>query len=255
MTAQQALFVLVGLGAAVFGFLKWQADRTEEEPTAEPTAEATADGIPREAGMAIQTVRDVNGPPAEPEEGFTPLLGQWDGRFNKGGWNHYGPGYFTLDPATGVLASHGGMGLFWYAVEPFGDFTLRLQFQTSIPESNSGVFVRVPEVPVSDDYIYHSFEVQINATAAEGIHRTGGVYDAFAPSADLARPPGEWNDLEISFVGDRITVVLNETQVVDWNAEPAGKVADFAPRGYIGLQNHDSDNSTWFRNIRVKRLD
>jgi hypothetical protein len=81
------------------------------------------------------------------------------------------------------------------------------------------------------------------------------VYDAVAPSEDLAKPPGEWNDMEISFVGDRITVVLNGTQVVDWIAEPAGKVADFAPHGYIGLQNHDQDNSTWFRNIRVKKLD
>jgi len=110
-------------------------------------------------------------------------------------------------------------------------------------------------MPVSDDYIYHSFEIQIHATAEDPIHRTGGVYDAMAPSQHLAKPPGEWNDMEISFVGDRITVVLNGTQVVDWSAEPAGKVADFAPRGYIGLQNHDSDNSTWFRSIRVKRLD
>jgi hypothetical protein len=251
VTAQKALFVLFGLGAAVFGFLKWQADRSAVEPTAGKTAEA----IPQETGMLITAPRDVDGPPPELEEGFTPLLGRWDGRFNKGGWNHYGPGYFTLDPETGVLASHGGMGLFWYAVEPFGDFTLRLQFQTSIPGSNSGVFIRVPEVPVSDDYIYHSFEVQINATAPEGIHRTAGIYDAVAPSEDLAKPPGEWNDMEISFVGDRITVILNGTQVVDWNAEPAGKVADFAPRGYIGLQNHDRDNSTWFRNIRVKKLD
>ncbi len=154
-----------------------------------------------------------------------------------------------------MLASHGGMGLFWYAAEPFGDFTLRLQFQTSKPESNSGVFIRVPDVPASDEYIYHSFEIQIHATAAEGIHRTGGVYDAVAPSEDLAKAPGEWNDMEISFVGDRIAVVVNGMQVVDWTAEPAGKVADFAPRGYIGLQNHDWDSSVWFRNIRVKRLD
>jgi hypothetical protein len=38
-------------------------------------------------------------------------------------------------------------------------------------------------------------------------------------------------------------------------AEPVGKVADFAPRGYFGLQNHDWETSVWFRNIRVKKLD
>lgn len=206
--------------------------------------------------MAIDRPRDVDGPPPAPEAGFEPLLPHTaDGRFTKHGWNHYGPGHFTLDPETGVLATHGGMGLFWYAAEAFGDFTLRLQFQTSKPSSNSGVFVRVPEVPSSDDYIYHAFEVQIHATAEEGIHRTGAVYDAVAPSEDAARAPGEWNDMEISFVGDRITVALNGAPVVDWGAAPAGKVEDFAPRGYIGLQNHDADSSVWFRNIRVMRLD
>ena len=253
MSSMRMFAVLAGLAAAGLGLYSFMARRADAPPDVAETAVVV---VEQEASMAIQAVRDVDGPPPAVEDGFEPLLGQWgDGSFHKGGWNHYGPGYFTLDRETGVLATHGGMGLFWYAAEQFGDFTLRLQFQTSVPESNSGVFLRVPEVPVSDDYIYHSFEIQIHATSEEPIHRTGGVYDAMAPAEDLARAPGEWNDMEISFFGDRITVLLNGTQVVDWSAEPAGKVADFAPRGYIGLQNHDSDNSTWFRNIRVKRLD
>jgi len=39
-------------------------------------------------------------------------------------------------------------------------------------------------VPTGDDYIYHSFEIQIYE-AGEGIHRTGAVYDAQAPSRML----------------------------------------------------------------------
>jgi len=252
MSGIRPILVLAGLAAAGLGLYTYMSQQGEAQPEAVENV-ATAE---QEAGMAIQTVRDVDGPPFVVEDDFTPLLGQWgDGSYHKGGWNHYGPGYFTLDHRTGVLAAHGGMGLFWYAAEPFGDFALRLQFQTSVPESNSGVFLRVPEVPISDDYIYHSFEIQIHATSEEPIHRTGGVYDAMAPSEDLAKAPGEWNDMEISFVGDRITVAVNGTQVVDWSAEPAGKVADFAPRGYIGLQNHDWETSVWFRNIRVKNLD
>jgi hypothetical protein len=61
--------------------------------------------------------------------------------------------------------------------------------------------------------------------------------------------------MEISFVGDRITVSLNGAQVTDWVAEPRGKIRDFASRGYIGLQNHDWETSVSFRNIRVKKLD
>jgi hypothetical protein len=187
------------------------------------------------------------------EQGFEPLLVRHGERYSKAGWNHYGPGHFTLDRETGVLESHGGMGLLWYAVRDFADFELALEFKTSDLISNSGVFVRVPGVPTSDDYIYHSFEVQIH-DAGDDVHRTGAVYDAEAPTRAASRPTGEWNDLRIRFVGDQIGVWLNGEQLIDWKAEPRGKVEDFADRGYIGLQNHDEDTSVSFRNIRVRDL-
>jgi hypothetical protein len=187
------------------------------------------------------------------QDGFEQILTQQDGRYSKHGWNHYGPGYFDLDPETGVLTSHGGMGLLWYAVKPYSDFVLELEYKCSDERTNSGIFLRVPGVPSSDDYIYHSFEVQID-DRGEGIHHTGGVYDAEAPSAVAAKPPGEWNRYRITFQGNHITVILNDTQVLDWDAEPRGKVADFAPRGYIGLQNHDDESAVSFRNISVKEL-
>lgn len=186
-------------------------------------------------------------------EGFVPLLKRGGGGFHKGGWNHYGPGHFELDPETGVLESHGGMGLLWFAERTFSDFVLELEFKTSKHESNSGVFLRVPEVPSSDEYIYHSFEVQID-DASEGVHRTGSIYDAEAASGGPGKGPGEWNQLRIAFVGDHISVDLNGERVVDWDAEPRGKVRDVAPSGYIGLQNHDRDSSVWFRNLRIKDL-
>jgi hypothetical protein len=189
------------------------------------------------------------------DEGFERILRQRDnGRFNKAGWNHYGPGYFELDTETGVLASHGGMGLMWYAAQDYGDFILDLEFMTEVADANSGVFVRVPGVPSSDEYIYHSWEIQID-DASEGIHQTGAVYDAEAPTRLASKGPGEWNRMRITFVGNHITVEVNGEKVVDWEAEPRGKVADFAERGYIGLQNHDRDTRTFFRNIFVKSLD
>ena len=189
------------------------------------------------------------------EEGFEELLGRHaTGGYHKGGWNHYGPGHFELDANTGVLASHGGMGLFWYSVREYSDFELRLEFKTSKVESNSGVFVRVPGVPSSDDYIYHSFELQIYDATTDGVHQTGAVYDAEPSAHNPSRPTGEWNDYRIRFVGDQITVWLNGEEVVDWMAEPRGKVEDFAAKGYIGLQNHDHDSSVYFRNLRVKDL-
>jgi hypothetical protein len=185
--------------------------------------------------------------------GYERILREHNGVYSKHGWNHYGPGYFELDKRTGVLKSHGGMGLLWYSAKQYGDFVLELDFKCSDVSANSGVFVRVPGVPTSDDYIYHSFEIQI-WDIAEGIHHTGAVYDAEAPSEAASVPPGEWNHFKITFVGDHIEVELNGVKVIDWDAEPRGKVMDFADRGYIGLQNHGEESTVYFRNILVKEL-
>ncbi len=186
-------------------------------------------------------------------EGFEQLLSRRNGYYEKHGWNHYGPGHFELDRRTGILKSQGGMGLLWYSRKKYKDFILDLEFKCSQKNTNSGIFLRIPEVPTSDDYIYHSFEIQIY-DAGEGIHRTGAVYDAQAPNREASRPTGEWNHFRIAFIGDRLTVELNGQMVVDWKAEPRGKVRDFAREGYIGLQNHDSLSPVYFRNIYIKEI-
>lgn len=186
-------------------------------------------------------------------EGLEQILATKDGKYVTDGWKHQGPGDFELDPATGVLTSHGGMGLFWYSKREFSDFVLELDFKCTDAETNSGVFVRVPGEPTSDDYIHHSFEIQIN-DAGEGIHGTGAVYDAQAPTELASKPPGEWNHFKITFVGKHIEVELNGKKIMDWDAEPRGKIEDFAPSGYIGLQNHDDRSPVYFRNIFAKAL-
>jgi hypothetical protein len=200
-------------------------------------------------GLPIMSQAQEQGPP----EGYEQLLKSWEGRYHKGGWNHYGPGYFELDPDTGILTSHGGMGLFWYSVKDFSDFVLELEFRCADVNTNSGVFLRVPGVPTSDDYIYHSFEIQID-DASEGIHHTGAAYDAEAPTHSASNPPGEWNHYRITFQGNHLTVELNGEKVLDWDAEPRGKVTDFALTGYIGLQNHDDRSPVYFRNIILREL-
>ena len=227
--------IVFGLGAAAaIGVGAVRSLAAGSEPSAVPPVEKT---------MSVSS------------DGFEDLIQRnGEGVFHKGGWNHYGPGYFVLDRKTGVLESHGGMGLMWYSAREFSDFALELDFKTSKLESNSGVFVRVPGVPSSNDYILHSFEIQIYDATEEGVHRTGAVYDAEPATRLASRPTGEWNHMRVTFVGDHITVEINGEMVVDWEAEPRGKVADFAASGYVGLQNHDLDSSVWFRNIRAKDL-
>ena len=184
--------------------------------------------------------------------GYEQILKRRGAGYEKHGWNHYGPGYFECDPKTGVLKGQGGMGLLWYG-KKLKDFVLECEFKCSTESTNSGVFLRVPSAPVSDDYITHSIEIQIDDKTA-GIHHTGAAYDIEAPKALASKPTGEWNHFRIEFRGARLKVELNGRVVLDWEARPGGKVRDLAPEGYIGLQNHDSQSPPYFRNLYIKEL-
>jgi sugar phosphate isomerase/epimerase len=185
-------------------------------------------------------------------EGYEQILRRSGGRYEKHGWNHYGPGYFECDPMTGVLKGQGGMGLLWYS-KKVRDFVLECDFKCSTETTNSGIFLRVPSVPVSDDYIYHSIEIQIDDKST-GIHHTGAAYDIEAPKVLASLPTGEWNHFKIEFKGMRLKIELNGKLVMDWEAKPGGKVKDISPEGYIGLQNHDSQSPPYFRNVYIKEL-
>jgi len=183
---------------------------------------------------------------------FEQILRRRGSGYEKHGWNHYGPGYFECDPKTGVLKGQGGMGLLWFG-KKLKDFVLECEFKCSTATTNSGIFLRVPSVPVSDDYIYHAIEIQIDDTST-GIHHTGAAYDIQAPTAPASKPTGEWNHFRIEFKGMLLKVELNGRLILDWEARPGGKVRDLAPEGYIGLQNHDSQSPPYFRNVHIKEL-
>ncbi len=219
------------------GFLTFEYENEKEVLTPEPALKKGLDNIRK-----LTDYWD-----------YTQLLPRFNARYSKHGWNHYGPGYFELDEKTGILKSQGGMGLFWYSVKMFRDFILELDFKCAQKNTNSGIFIRVPEVPTSDDYIYHSFEVQIY-DAGEGIHQTAAIYDAEAPSQAASKPTGEWNHLKITCQGRRVRVELNGAQVLDWQMEPRGKIKDVSASGYVGLQNHDSISPVYFRNIFLKEF-
>jgi sugar phosphate isomerase/epimerase len=185
-------------------------------------------------------------------DGWEQIFRRSGGRYEKHGWNHYGPGYFEVDQKTGVLKGQGGMGLLWYP-RKLKDFIFEAEFMCSTKTTNSGIFLRVPEVPTSDDYIYHALEIQIDDTST-GIHHTGAAYDIEAPKVAASRPTGQWNHIRIEFRGSRLNVVLNGKTVLDWEARPGGKVRDLSPEGYLGLQNHDSESPPYFRNLFLKEI-
>jgi len=78
------------------------------------------------------------------------------------------------------------------------------------------------------------------------------------PRHQADKPVGQWNRFEITMVGDRVTVVLNDIKVID-----RAQLPGIAPSGPIALQHHGSKrNGKWnsppsllqFKNIFIKEL-
>jgi hypothetical protein len=81
----------------------------------------------------------------QPEAGFRPLFDGTASTFKN--WRLAGPPGGGMAHLNGEMVSYGGGGLrlFFYATELFGNYTLRLQFRIfDIAAHNSGVFLRFP---------------------------------------------------------------------------------------------------------------
>lgn len=181
------------------------------------------------------------------------------------GWEQVGPGNFEVE--DGLLKTVGGMGMLLYSPEKFGNVTLRVVYKVRDNDSNSGVFIRIPEKPADEWYaVNNGYEVQIdNGVRHVGgdYHCTGVLYSLTKAMAHPQKPQGEWNTMEITLDGPRTIVFVNGEKVTDFTeGDPVPeKTRDFEPdrgprplSGYIGLQNHDGLSTVYFKEVSVKPL-
>jgi hypothetical protein len=193
---------------------------------------------------------------------------EWRQLFNGkdlSGWEQVGPGKFVVE--DGKLKTEGGMGMIYFPAEKFGNSMIRVVYTVKDNDTNSGVFIRVPEKS-SDPWlaVNKGYEVQIdNGTRHVGgeYHCSGVLYSLTKAMSHPQKKPGEWNTLEITLDGPRTIVVLNGEKVTDFkegDTVPA-KTRDFEPErgprpltGYIGIQNHDDLSTAYFKEIAVKQL-
>src|SRR6266545_4003762 len=76
------------------------------------------------------------------------------------GWQQVGPGSFVVK--DGMMKSEGGMGMLWYTPEKIAHATVRVVFKLTAKESDSGVFIRIPEKPTEPWMpINRGYEVEI----------------------------------------------------------------------------------------------
>lgn len=134
----------------------------------------------------------------------------------------------------------------WLRTErEYGDFILELEYAIS-ERGNSGIHFRSA---LEKNPSFTGYEMQINDDAGRPPRKsgTGSLYDVVAPTKNMSKPAGEWNQVRITCKGDRIQVTLNGEQIVDFRG-------DRSKRGYIGLQNHDARSVVKFRNIRLAEI-
>ena len=165
----------------------------------------------------------------------------------------------------GQLRTEGGMGLLWYSREKLGDCVIRVVYKLGTTRSNSGVYVRIADRPADPWYaVHHGFEVQI-ADGGKSARGTGSIYTFADARAQPARPL-EWNTLEVTLKGNRVSTAINGTPVADFDAgelrpQATEKTGEGDPArgprpeaGYIGLQNHDKDSKVFFKEVSVRPL-
>jgi hypothetical protein len=198
---------------------------------------------------------------ASNEDGVRQLF---DGK-DAAGWEFLGrqPGQQGFVVENGLLQTSQGKGILWYTREKIGNATIHVVYNMSNDKGNSGVFIRIPEPPKSEnDAINKGIEVQIDNRDNDW-HCTGVLYSMTKARARPYKPAGEWNTLDITLDGLRTIVKVNGTLVTDYDGKspvpPKEKSyePDRGPRpesGYIALQKHDDEAVISFKEIGVHPL-
>jgi hypothetical protein len=181
------------------------------------------------------------------EEGFVPLF---NGR-DLSGWRITDKGAEKRCCNENCLivngSTDGQRGYDLYTEQHFKNFALRLEFKVP-PGGNSGVYLRGRyEIQIADDA----------GDAKPSWLSSGAIYKNIAPSTVASRQAGEWQTIEATLAGSRVTVILNGITIIDNRflgppyqpPIPAVRTDDPGP---IYLQG--TRGAVCFRNIRIKVL-
>ena len=198
-----------------------------------------------EAGDA--TPQDLTAKVSESEarEGFRPLFNGQD----LSGWKlRNTEGLATWSAQNGMLVNEipdGKHGTDLVSEAKFQDFVVRYEYL--VPKgANSGFYLRGRyEVQILDDY---------GKPPADG--GNGGLYSVKAPSQNASRPAGQWQEVEATIRGNRITVTLNGVKIhdaVEVTRGTGGQLDNHLDQpGPILLQG--DHGAVAFRNVRIKAL-
>ena len=89
------------------------------------------------------------------------------------------------------------------SIQSFGDFKLNVEFV--YPDgSNSGLYLRGR----------HEIQIEDNYGMSPDSHLIGGVYGFLTPHLNAARKAGEWQEMEITLIGQQLTLKFNGVEII-----------------------------------------
>jgi len=186
-------------------------------------------------------------------------------------WREYNKTEFPFDGwaiENGILKTIvGGNRVDIITRELYKDFEFVLEWKAS-PAGNSGIFYFATE---KGDYVWQTApEMQVldNDRHPDGknpLTSAGSLFALIAPSEDVSKKIGEFNEARIVAKKNHIEHWLNGKKILeyDYNSDSIkdliskSKFASmplFAKEniGHIGLQHHGEE--IWYRNIRIRKL-
>lgn len=223
-----------------------------------PLLFAASEGLP-EVDPNANTLTD-----AEKAAGWKLLF---DGKTTDG-WRGY---KLPAAPATwivenGVLTRTGGGGDL-LTKEKYENFELMIQWKIS-PGGNSGIVYRVTE---EHKYCWETgpeYQVLDNAGHKDGkvpLTTASSCYALYAPTKDMARPVGQWNQARLLVDGNHVEHWLNGEKVVEYEmhgpewtervkTSKFKTMPDYGKNksGYLDLQDHG--DPVWYRSIKIRVL-
>lgn len=232
-------------------------------------------------GSNQTTMNSENNSTAVDDGGWITLF---DGK-TLNGWHSYGKtttgkswkvenGAIRLDASSkkGYQSEEGGDAV---TNDEFENFDLKLEWKIS-EKGNSGIIFYIHEDPKKYTETWNTgLEMQVldNGTPTrlghpDGklySHRAGDLYDLLAAKDGVAKPAGEWNQVEIISNKGKLDFYMNGQHTLSttlWNdtwrqmlaISKFNTMPDFGTfkKGKIALQDHGND--VWYRNIRIKKL-
>ena len=167
---------------------------------------------------------------------------------------------YEVKDGTIVCRSHKGGNL--YTTGDYADFVARVEFWLP-PAGNNGLGIRYPgygdgaytgecECQILDDDapVYKNLDPRQYCASAYGMTAVNRGY---------LRPQGQWNFIEVTAVGSKLTMELNGTRVTETdlsqvheymaNSKHPGRLLT---HGHFGFFGHDDPVA--FRNVQIKTL-